>query len=261
SSPRYDTLQRLEKALGYNVRRSYMDVSADKPLIFREARPEDSAVPVVEPEGPEAWILPEEPQLYGTGGGSPIPEFHEKPQGDYTTEDLAAIPEDQHYELIDGVLIKLEAPTRIHQAISMYLCVKLYEFIEENGGKCEVYAAPLDVRLDRDNKTMVEPDILVCCEPGIMQDRIEGAPDFCVEILSPSTRVKDQLLKRYKYERAGVREFWAVDPEYRRVLVYRFGETTEEMIYSMKETVPVGIYDGRCRIDFLPLYRKLWGEN
>ena len=81
--------------------------------------------------------------------------------------------------------------------------------------------------------------------------RYEGAPDLVIEILSPSSRSKDQLLKLYKYSNAGVREYWIVDPKYKIVTVHRFEE--EEYTpqkYDFEDKIPVGISDGKCVIDF-----------
>jgi Uma2 family endonuclease/transcriptional regulator with XRE-family HTH domain len=173
-----------------------------------------------------------------------------KPQGTFTVADVEKIPEDQRYELIDGVLIKLEAPTFEHQRILAYLMTQLYRFTEDDDCDCVVVCAPFDVQLDRDKKTLVQPDVLVICdEKNVNKKRGVGAPDLCVEILSPSTRSKDQLLKRYKYEKAGVKEFWVIDPEYRRITVYRF-DIQEEKVYSFEDQVPIGICAGKHAIDF-----------
>ena len=174
-----------------------------------------------------------------------------KPQGTFTVADVEKIPEDQRYELIDGVLIKLEAPTFEHQRLSFLIAMQIASFAEEEECDCVVLQAPFDVQLDRDLKTLVQPDVLVICsEENVNKKRGVGAPDLCVEILSPSTRSKDQLLKRYKYEKAGVKEFWVVDPVYRCIIVYRFDQDEEEKIYSFEDQVPIGLCDGRHAVDF-----------
>ena len=117
---------------------------------------------------------------------------------------------------------------------------------------CSVLFAPLDVRLDRDDYTMVQPDLVVFCHDDDPDSiRYEGAPDLLVEILSPSTRMKDMILKLHKYQRAGVREYWIVDPEHRKVTVHFFEEDAyEPVVYGFKDTIPVRISGGECQIDF-----------
>ena len=118
---------------------------------------------------------------------------------------------------------------------------------------CEVLPAPFDVRLDQDEYTMVQPDILVCCdESHLTEKRYEGAPALVVEVLSPSNRMKELFLKLYKYQNAGVREYWIVDPVKRTVTVHYFeaGDDYEPRKYLFEEKIPVGISGGKCRIDF-----------
>ena len=118
-----------------------------------------------------------------------------------------------------------------------------------------VFLAPSDVWLTGDNKNIFQPDIYVICDYTMIgQDGFtKGAPPFIVEILSPSTRSKDLLLKAYKYHAAGVQEYWIVDPENRQVTVYDYGKDpdgTVNTLYSFEETVPVGISGGSCTVDF-----------
>ena len=113
----------------------------------------------------------------------------------------------------------MSAPAVIHQKILGELHLLFRECTDAHEGECEVYLAPCDVRLDMDNKTMVQPDLLVICkEYDLGAKRFEGAPDLALEILSPSTRSKDMLLKLYKYQNAGVKEYWIVDPDHETVL-------------------------------------------
>lgn len=177
-----------------------------------------------------------------------------KQQGEYTIEDYLALPDDVRYELIDGVLIKMDSPTRSHQSIAGFLFYKIYSYIEENGGDCTPYIAPLDVQLDKDDKTMLQPDVMIVCDHDVETDkRLFGAPDFVAEVLSPSTRRKDMIKKLQKYMDAGVREYWIIDPDKGRIITYLFGEGENDIAfasYSMHEDVPVGIYAGKCRINF-----------
>ncbi|MCD8074815.1 MAG: Uma2 family endonuclease [Lachnospiraceae bacterium] len=181
-----------------------------------------------------------------------------KHQGEYTLEDYLALPEDQRFELIDGVIYDMASPTYIHQAIGDSLQALFNAYIRENHGACRAFTAPVDVQLDCDDKTMIQPDVLIVCDYGKLRSgRIYGAPDLVVEILSPSTSKKDRSLKLTKYKRAGVREYWIVDPDQKRVFVYEFEKSDSYVIYSFEDSVPVGIYDGKCRVDFRQIYDEI----
>lgn len=144
----------------------------------------------------------------------------------YTFADVLTWGEQERIELIDGAAYMMAPPSSIHQKISMALSAQLYNFLE--GKPCEVYPAPFAVRLfeqdgdaPEDVGTMVEPDISVICDKSKIDKRgCKGAPDFIVEILSPSTRRHDRLVKLMLYQRAGVREYWIVNPEEETVQVF-----------------------------------------
>lgn len=108
--------------------------------------------------------------------------------------------------------------------------------------------------MDCDDKTMVQPDILVVCDENkINKEGIFGAPDLVVEVLSPSTRKKDMSVKLAKYMGAGVREYWIVDPDAKRVIVYDWEREEILNIYGFGDKVPVGIFDGKCEVEFLDI--------
>ena len=177
--------------------------------------------------------------------------YQVKKQGEYTLEDYYALPNDQRYELIDGVLYDMAAPAVTHQEIA----VALRKYIKDKGEKCKVFMSPVDVQLDKDDKTMVQPDAFLVCDQSKNTGRcIYGAPDMVIEVASPSTRKKDFGKKLEKYVNAGVREYWIVDVKNRKVIVYDlgedFGENMDLAIYGMDGKVAVGIYDGECKIDF-----------
>ena len=180
-----------------------------------------------------------------------------KRQGEFTVEDYRSLPDGPRYELIDGVLIMLGAPSKGHQKALSRLHYKIMDYIETRNGSCEVYFAPFDVQLDRDEYTMVQPDLLIVCDPDKAKDwGVWGAPDFVLEVLSPSTRSTDAALKLRKYKQAGVREYWIVDLEEKIVITYLFGEKTYTGIYGFESRVPVGIYDGDLEIDFNEIITK-----
>ncbi|MBQ9014945.1 MAG: Uma2 family endonuclease [Firmicutes bacterium] len=175
-----------------------------------------------------------------------------KKQGEYTIADLEGFPEERRVELIDGVIYDLASPTGAHQIAVGFLHAELWNFIRSNQGGCVVNIAPTGVQPDpEDDTTLLEPDVLVTCDrEKITMPGIKGAPDLVIEVLSPSTRKRDLLLKTGKYEQAGVRELWLVDHMNRRVLVYDFEHGNVVSMYGFRDKVPVLIFDGVLTIDF-----------
>lgn len=167
----------------------------------------------------------------------------------YTTKDIYFLPEGQRAELIDGTMYMMAPPKRIHQEIVMELSAVIHAYIRNKHGECKVYPAPFAVFLNMDDKTYVEPDISVICDKGkLTDDGCMGAPDWVIEVVSPSSRRMDYILKLFQYRSAGVREYWIVDPDKNRVMVYNF-ETETGGEYTMWEAVTSGIYDD-LEIDF-----------
>ena len=163
----------------------------------------------------------------------------------YTIEDIYALPEGERAELIDGQLYMMSPPTYKHQKLVMELSSNIHNYIKSNGGPCEVRPAPLAVRLNADDKTYVEPDISVICDPNkITEKGVDGAPDFIIEIVSPGTQNKDYGVKLFKYRTAGVREYWIVNPAREIVNVYCFEKEENTNLYSFTDDIPVGIYPG-----------------
>lgn len=177
--------------------------------------------------------------------------------GDKTIEDYYALPEDRRVELIDGVFYDMSAPSSIHQFLTIKLAFSLSNYVANNNGKCLPFTAPIDVQLFGDDKTMVQPDVLVTCDRNkIVRRGLVGAPDLVIEILSPYNRKKDLILKRRKYQEAGVREYWIVFPEEKKVWVYLFEKGDEPREYTFADKVPVGIWDGKCEVDFAKVYEE-----
>lgn len=177
----------------------------------------------------------------------------------YTLEDYLQLPDDQRVELIDGVFYDMAGPASIHQAILGHLFAALYPCAEKHP-ECELFLSPSDVRLDNDDYTVVQPDLYVICRRSAEEKKqrmVSGAPDFVIEILSPSNRRHDMFLKLNKYRFSGVREYWIVDPEHLKVTVYDLEHDTPPDVYAFTDTIPVGISGGECTVDFNRIYERV----
>ena len=187
-----------------------------------------------------------------------------KRQGEYTAEDYWALPDERRVELIDGVIYDMSSPIDIHQIIGNEILGIFRGYIRKEKGQCIAVTAPLDVQLDCDNKTIVQPDILIICNRSKFQKGwVFGAPYLTVEIHTPSTRKKDITIKKNKYKNAGVRDYWIVDPVKKRVHVYEFEKEELPVMYTFNDKVPVGIWDNKCEVDFAEIYdyvRFLYAE-
>lgn len=163
----------------------------------------------------------------------------------YTEDDYYSIPEDVRAELIDGQLYYQAAPTRIHQKILAFLFMKIANYIDSKNGSCEVYPAPFAVKLSADKKNIVEPDISVICDSKKLTDQgCAGAPDWIIEIISPSTQSHDYVRKLNLYLDAGVREYWIVNPLSEKVLVYFLeNEQFSCESYTFQDKVKAFIYE------------------
>lgn len=174
-----------------------------------------------------------------------------KKQGEYTIEDYFAMPDDIRVELIDGVIYDMAAPTFDHQEIAGEIYRQIANYIMDNNGECRAGISPIDVQLDCDDKTMVQPDVLILCNnEKILKGRVFGAPDFVLEVISPSTKRKDYFKKLAKYENAGVREYWILDPYKKQLLVFFFEGDIYAQLHDLTQSVPIHIYEGKLQIRF-----------
>jgi Uma2 family endonuclease len=156
----------------------------------------------------------------------------------------------ERWELIDGYAYAMSpAPLTEHQRVERNLAWAIESHLK--GKPCEMLFAPTDVRLpnppdepDEEIDTVVQPDILVVCDPAKIDKKgVRGVPDFIIEILSPSTAKLDFNEKFRLYERSGVREYWIVDPANHCIHSYRMensGRFSEEVLISGKSAVAAG---------------------
>ncbi len=176
----------------------------------------------------------------------------------YTEDDYYNIPEDVRAELIDGQIYYQAAPNRAHQEILNFLNTEINVYIRSKGGLCKVYPAPFAVKLSEKSQNIVEPDISVICDRDKLNDKgCTGAPDWIIEVISPSNSGHDYVRKLQLYMDAGVREYWIVDPVEKAILVYNFEESPFKILsYTFQDKVKASIYDD-LYIDFAEIDKLL----
>jgi len=196
----------------------------------------------------------------------PLPEVRLDMSKRYTYADYVTWIDDVRRELIGGFIHILSAPARIHVRISGKLNRVIDRFIEKKKGKCHIYFAPFNVRLpvegSKENDkiyNVVQPDICVVCDLTKL-DKMGciGAPDLIVEVLSPSTAKKDWNYKFNLYEKAGVREYWIVNPKGKVVNTFILqpdGYYDLGSEYDCTEKAPVHIFEG-LEIDLKELFEE-----
>ena len=181
----------------------------------------------------------------------------------YTYADLLRWSGPERYELIDGVPYLLASPSLPHQLILGALYRQISNHLE--GKPCTAILSPFDVRLfetgessDADVDTVVVPDLSVVCDRTKLDSRgCKGAPDFVLEVLSPSTQRQDRLVKLNLYQRAGVREYWIVDPASQTVQVFLLenGLFRITEVYTAQEQARVNVLDG-CLVDLKQVFEQ-----
>ena len=171
----------------------------------------------------------------------------------YTVDDIYALPEGQRAELIDGQIYMMAPPRRIHQELVGQFTKVIGQYIDAHGGRCKVYPAPFAVFLNADGKNYVEPDISVICDKNKLDEYgCNGAPDWIIEIVSPTSQQMDYSIKLFKYRTSNVREYWIVNPSTRAVNVYDFEKEIGTNQYTFSDDIPVNIYgDYKINIDKL----------
>lgn len=165
------------------------------------------------------------------------------------------LPENERAEVFDGQIYYMSAPSQDHQAISTELITILNIYVKSKKGQCAVFHAPFDVCLSHSPLTIVQPDILVVCDKGKLDGkRCNGAPDFIIEIVSPSNPADDYIRKLYYYKNYGVREYWIIDPRRKSIVVNDFEHDVLNVPYTFDSVIKVNIYDD-LYIDFPDISR------
>ena len=170
---------------------------------------------------------------------------------EYTYADYLTYPDDERWEIIDGVPYSQAAPAPIHQEVLTELVRQIANYLTDKS--CKVYPALFCVRLplgyeknEKEVKNIVEPDISIVCDKSKLDNKgCNGAPDMIIEIISPSSVKMDRVIKLNKYEKAGVQEYWIVEPDQKLVSVFvlqgnqRFGRTE---LYTEDDKITVSIF-------------------
>jgi Uma2 family endonuclease len=169
----------------------------------------------------------------------------------FTYADYLKLEEDVRYEVIEGQIYNMSpSPTPKHQDVVTQFSVDFGLYLR--GSKCRVFVSPIDVCLsdekeDLNNvKEWVEPDLIVVCDKNkIGEKRIIGSPDLVIEVLSPSTAKRDRMVKYNRYQRAGVKEYWIVDPVHETIDVYLLADKTytHRGTYFKDDSMPVSIFE------------------
>jgi len=180
----------------------------------------------------------------------------------FTYKDYMSWPDDEYWELIDGIAYQMTPPTSKHQRISTTLLGEFYLYLKDK--TCEIFHQPFGVRLPLDNepdeyiKNALLPDIVIVCDKKKIDNAgCRGAPDLIIEIISPSTKKRDMKEKRNLYEKAGVKEYWIVDPYNNTVQVYLLqnNEYRKPDIYTEEDKIKVSIFPD-LEIDLTIIFKE-----
>ena len=182
----------------------------------------------------------------------------------YTFADYMTWPEDELWEIIDGVPYNMAPPNTRHQRISGEIFYFFKHYLRDK--TCEVFHPPFGVRFPREDepdeyiKDALLPDITVVCDKNKIDEKgCRGAPDLIIEILSPSTGKKDMKEKRHLYQRSGVKEYWVVDPVHNTIHVYKINNTDRydfPEVYGGDDKIKVGLFNNELEIDLTAIFAE-----
>jgi Uma2 family endonuclease len=172
-------------------------------------------------------------------------------RGQWTYDDYAALPDDgRRYEVMNGVLIMMPAPSEPHQLAVVRFTYYLFPHVDL-AGLGRLIVAPFDVELTA--KRVVQPDLLVVLnarQQCLTLSSLIGPPDLAIEIASRGTEVYDRLSKHTAYEQAGVSEYWMADTEERNIEVFTLeeGEYQPLGVFQGQDTIPSRVIPGASTI-------------
>ena len=189
--------------------------------------------------------------------GAALQENRRWTYADYKDWELAP---GERYEIIYGEAYAMSAPNTRHQAMLIELAFQIHSYLRRKS--CKVYPAPFDVRLfyedNESDDTVVQPDISVICdEKKRGKEGCRGAPDFVAEILSPSNTASEMQTKFDLYRQAGIREYWVLDSDKKRLHAYRFedGKIASFASYGADDKAPVGIFTD-LTVELTPVFAE-----
>ncbi|MCR5232792.1 MAG: Uma2 family endonuclease [Lachnospiraceae bacterium] len=154
----------------------------------------------------------------------------------HTVGEIEALPDGKRAELIDGAWYDMASPSATHQLLVGAIYAEIRNHIKRNEGKCRTFVSPFAVYINKDEYNYLEPDVMVICDKDKLDEKgCHGAPDMVVEVVSPSSRKNDYILKLSKYATTGVREYWIVDPDSRITCVYTFEKDRDDGGFDLKQ--------------------------
>ena len=175
-----------------------------------------------------------------------------KVQGEYTVEDLENTPDDMKYELIEGYIYdKGAVASTPHNYAKTEFGYQVQKYIKEHNGDCIPFVDGQHVYSTEDNKTRLMPDFMILCDKSKLKKKgIFGGPDFVLEVISPSTKLRDETFKVRTYHKLGVREYWIIDVKLNMLIVYDLSkEFYHAEDYPLTGKKGLYIYNGECEID------------
>ena len=165
-------------------------------------------------------------------------------KGSHTVEDVLALPEVQRAELFDGEMAAKAFPTATHQGIISCLFTEIAVYLKAKEAHCRIMMSPFAVFLKDDGRNYLAPDITVVCDgEKLDEEGCHGAPDWVIEVVSPTSRALDYGKKLGAYIDAGVREYWVVDPEKKVIVTYYLEQPDIPVIHHLGDIVKSGIYN------------------
>ena len=177
-------------------------------------------------------------------------------------DEYESIYQENRIEVIDGTIYDMASPSQLHQEILTEILIEIRDALRKKNSKCKVFPAPFDVKLSDSPLTIVQPDILVVCDSSKLDGkRVNGAPDFVIEIVSQGTASRDYLQKLNLYAAAKVKEYWIINPVERNVITYWMEDGSMIVhAYSFNDKVKVAVCED-FYIDFLNISKAVLGDN